>query len=220
MKIILKGLIFLILSVKVTAGDFCIAPQFGYCKSASLQLLADSYQPELFHLFRNNHDFVMLRTGVTLSYGGKWFSYTSGLTYSRLIIDHAFYGRFLDLNIVQLPIGFNLHVGKKLYGYLSIGVYLNYQNPKQPESEERFSRFQPGITSGIGAGYHFCSSIAMEIVYRAEDGFLPMYYEWLSTSAGPWGHAYWQEEYVPVRSLTLNLAYTIPRKNNECKRRH
>jgi len=220
MKNILKGLLFLLLSVKVTAGDFYIAPQLAYGKSASLQLLADSYEPEIFHLFRNTDDLIFLRTGAMISYERKRFSYATGLLYSRVIIDHYSYaGHLWGLNIVQLPLGCNLHIGKKLYGYLSIGAYLNYLHP-QKESSKKFPDFQFGITGGIGMGYHFNSTLAIDILYQAENGLQPLYFYLEHTSAGPWGRTYLAGQYVHFRTLTLSLKYTIGQKNSECLRRH
>ena len=221
MKNILKGLLFLLLSVKVTAGDFYIAPQLAYGKSASLQLLADSYEPEIFHLFRNTDDLIFLRTGAMISYERKWFSYATGLLYSRVIIDQYYYGeRFRGLNILQLPLICNLHFGKKLYGYLSIGAYLNYMYSRQVSSVIHFTDFQPGITVGIGMGYHFNSTLAIDILYQAENGLQPLYFHLEHTSAGPWGRTYLAGQYVHFRTLTLSLKYTIGQKNSECLRRH
>jgi hypothetical protein len=219
MKTILKALLFLLLSAEVTAGDFYIAPQLAYGKSASLQLHANSYEFELFHLFGNDDDFVFLRSGAMFSYERKWFSYVTGLLYSRVIIDQYYYGEhFRGLSILQLPLVCNLHFGKKLYGYLSMGAYLNYLHPKGSSGPD-FPDFQPGITGGIGLGYRFTPLLAIDILYRAEDGLRPLYFTLEHTSAGPWGYTYIDGHNIPFRTLTLSLKISLGRKNSECRKR-
>jgi hypothetical protein len=54
--------------------------------------------------------------------------------------------------------------------------------------------------------------MAIDILYRTEISQQPLYSEWLSTSAGSWGHAYWKDQFVPFRTLTLSFKIAIGRK--------
>lgn len=191
------------------AGDFYIVPEFAYGKSAAIQFQDNPYELEILHLFRNSDDIMFLRTGALISYELKWFSYNTGLLYSHVITDKQYGGWIKDLNMVQLPLGCNLHFGRQLYGYLNIGAYLNYLYSKREWAEVQFPDFQPGIAGGIGMGYRFGSLFTIDLSYQAEYGLRPLYSLWLSTSAGPWGRAYWQKEYVPFRTLTLSLKFFI-----------
>ena len=221
MKDIRKVLFLILLSTKIMAGDFYIAPQLAYVKPASPLLIAGPHEFEIFHLFRNTDNFIFLRTGAMISYEQKWFSFASGLLYSRAIIDKYSYNKmFRGLSILQLPLECKLHIGKKLYGYLSIGAYLNYLHPQKERYTRYFPDFQPGITAGIGTGYHFTSSLAIDISYRTEDSRYPFYYDLQHSSAGYWGRTYLEDENVSFRTLSLSLKYTLGRKNNEHLSRH
>ena len=126
-------------------------------------------------------------------------------------------GYFLDLNMAQLPLGCDLHFGKKLYGYLHAGAWLNYLYSKQ-KGDVKFPHFQAGITGGIGMGYRINSSWAIDILYEAEYGLSPLYQNWLRTSAGPWGISYLEDEYLPFRTLTLSLKIALGRRNSQSKK--
>jgi hypothetical protein len=218
MKSLLTALLFLLFFMETSAGDFYLSPQFAYGKSTGNRN-SDPDKYELIHLFGNTDDLIFLRTGAMISYEHKWLSYATGLLYSRVIIDQQYSGRIKGLTMLQLPLWCNLHIGKTLYGYLGLGTYLNYLYKQEKDSEVRFPDFQPGIAMGIGIGYRFCSSLAIDISYRAENGLSPLYSLWLSTSAGPWGHAYWAGQDIPFRTLTLSLTFKIGNKNNECYRK-
>ncbi len=211
MKSIRIGLLFLLLSMKVAAGDFCIAPQFAYGKSAAIQFQDNPYELEILHLFRNSDDIMFLRTGALVSYELKWLSYNTGLLYSHVIADEQYGGWINDLNMVQWPLGCNLHFGQRLYGYLNLGAYLNYLYSKREWAEVQFPSFQPGIAGGIGIGYCFGPSFSIDLSYQAEYGLRPLYSLWLGTGGISRG-GYWSDQYVPFRTLTLSLKYTPNRK--------
>ena len=210
-------LFFLLLSMKVRAGDFCIAPQLAYGKEASSPFLFTwPSEFEIFRLFKTTRDFYFLRSGAMISYERKWFSYSTGLLYSRVFLDnHYFAKKYRGINIFQLPLDCNLQYGKRLYGYLSAGIYVNYLYKQHESVFLKFPMFQVGFTAGIGIGYHFNSILAIDMVYRAEKSKQPLYYSVESSSAGPWGRAYYLGAKVPFRTLSLSLKYTIGRKNNE-----
>jgi hypothetical protein len=207
-------LFFLLFSINVRAGDFRIAPQLAYGKEASPYLFTRPSEFEIFQLFKTTRDFYFLRSGAMISYERKWFSYSTGLLYSRVFLDNHYYAKYYrGINIFQLPLDCNLHYGKKLYGYLSAGIYVNYLYKQRESVSLKFPAFQAGFTGGIGIGYRFSSTLAIDMVYRAEKSMHPLYYSLEHSSAGPWGRAYYMGVKVPFRTLSLSLKFTLGHKN-------
>ena len=115
-----------------------------------------------------------VRTGISgnLSFKSSAISLKTGITYNQILNSTS--ESLYHLKFMQLPVGFDLRMGKKFYGLAGTGIVIN-STFKKSTHLIKYPAFQLGLSANLGLGYSINKRMNINLEYQYEYNITALY---------------------------------------------